>query len=101
MGAAVGTGAFAREGFYISLGRDFNLLVTGNELESDVTQPAADRFSFCGADRIVAYAEGHGQKIRGHVLVWHEQLPAYIAAVTWTGDTLLAAMRSHILAVTG
>ena len=89
LGAAVGTEVFAREGFYIALARDFTLLVPGKEWKwmSPNLRRIASRF----ARRIVAYAEGQGQKIRGHVLVWHEQLPAYIAAVTWTGDTLLAA----------
>lgn len=96
IGASVNPKEFYDESAYNTLGREFNVIVPGNPMKWDATEPEPGRFTFCEADQIVNYAEAHNQKIRGHVLVWHSQLPNWVANGTWTRDTLLAAMRSHI-----
>lgn len=101
IGASVNPESFFKESAYNSLGREFNIIVPGNPMKWDATEPQAGRFTFCQADMVVNYAEAHNQKIRGHVLVWHSQLPSWVANGTWTRETLLAAMRSHILGVAG
>jgi len=101
MGTTFSGSALNNESSYNAIGREFNAVTPGNDLKWESTEPERGRFTFCAADRLLEYADAAGQKMRGHVLVWHEQLPGYMKNGTWTRETLLAAMRSHILAVAG
>ena len=50
---------------------------------------------------IVAFAERHDMQIRGHVLVWHQQLPSWLTEGNWTGDELMDILQEHIATVVG
>ena len=45
-----------------------------------VVEPTQGTFDWSGADRLVAFAEQHGQLVRGHTLLWHNQLPDWLTA---------------------
>ena len=51
---------------------------------------------FSAADRLVAHARAHRQIVRGHTLVWHSQLPAWLTSGTFTDDELEAILHKHI-----
>ncbi|MEJ7787940.1 MAG: endo-1,4-beta-xylanase, partial [Solirubrobacteraceae bacterium] len=74
--------------------RLFGSVTPENEMKWEVTEPKPGRFTFEAANRIVDFARGHGQRVRGHALVWHQQLPPWV-----TGS--LAEMRRHIEEVAG
>ena len=57
-------------------------------------------YSFKAADAIAEYARGNGLKLRGHSLVWHEQLPAGFAAAV-TAHNAEAVMTTHIAVMAG
>ena len=46
-------------------------LVCENEMKWPALRPDAATFDFSRSDAIVALAEGHGMKMRGHTLLWH------------------------------
>jgi endo-1,4-beta-xylanase len=48
---------------------------------------------------VVAFAEQHDARVRGHNLVWHSQLPSWVSALP--ADQVQAAMESHIKAEAG
>jgi endo-1,4-beta-xylanase len=96
IGASVATGRLESATAYETLGREFNMVVAGNAMKWDATEPARGVFNFCEADRLVEFAEANGQQVRGHVLVWGLQLPGWVTNGTWTRETLLEAMRAHI-----
>jgi len=56
--------------------REFDILTTENALKFERVHPERYFYSFMEADRIIAFAEANGMKVRGHTLVWHHQLPA-------------------------
>jgi endo-1,4-beta-xylanase len=60
-----------------------------------VVHPSLDRWCFEPADAVVAFAESRGMRIRGHALVWHEQLPGWVGACP-TPAALHAALADHI-----
>ena len=47
----------------------------------DATEPQQGRFTFATGDAITDFARAHGQSVRGHTLVWHSQLPGWVAAL--------------------
>jgi endo-1,4-beta-xylanase len=56
--------------------------------------PAWGRYDFAKADRIVSFAAHHGIAVRGHVLVWHRQVPGWVHRLS-PGE-LRAVLASHI-----
>jgi endo-1,4-beta-xylanase len=100
LGVAVGTAFYNNESGYISvLGKEFNAVVCENEMKAQNTQPSKGAFSFSTADKLVAYAEKNGMKVRGHCFVWHNQNPGWLSGGSWSRETLLAAMKAHITGV--
>jgi len=51
-----------------------------NELKWETVEPEHGQFDFSAGDRIVAWAAKHGLAVRGHTLVWHNQLPDGVKA---------------------
>jgi endo-1,4-beta-xylanase len=56
----------------------FSVLTPGNEMKWQVVEPQQGNFNWTGADNLVNFAEEHGQRVRGHTLVWHNQLPNWL-----------------------
>jgi endo-1,4-beta-xylanase len=79
-----------------TIGREFNQIVAGNALKFDTTHPAAGRYNFCPGDQVVRFAEANHMRVRGHVLLWHNQLPAWVTNGTFTPAQAAALMKEHI-----
>ncbi len=60
------------------LARHFNSITTEDAMKWEHIQPAASSFNFGPADALVNYAVANGMQIRGHTLVWHNQVPAWV-----------------------
>ncbi|WP_267965278.1 endo-1,4-beta-xylanase, partial [Streptomyces sp. NRRL F-5123] len=60
----------------------------------DTTEPSRGNFNFGPADQIVNHAQAHGQRMRGHTLVWHNQLPSWVSSLS--ASDLQTAMDNHI-----
>lgn len=85
------TGAYAD-----TAAAQFDSVTPGNEMKWGSVEPVRGQFSWTGADRIVDFAEAHGQEVRGHTLVWHSQLPSWVSNGTWTPDALRTVMTDHV-----
>lgn len=83
------------------VGEQFDLVEPENAMKWDAIHPATDRYDFTGGDAIVAFAEAHGQTVRGHTLVWYLQNPAWLTALTPTRAEAIALLRDHISTVVG
>ena len=83
--------------------RQFNAISPENLLKWESVQPAADRYSFEPADRYVEFGRSHGMFVVGHVLLWHQQTPAWVfageAGAKVTREALLARLKEHIQTV--
>jgi len=83
------------------LGSEFSSITPGNSMKWDTTEPTQGGFNFSNGDAVVAFAKAHGQMVRAHTLVWHNQLPSWVANGSWTADTLNAALKNHITTEVG
>jgi endo-1,4-beta-xylanase len=74
-------------------------------MKPDFTQPAEGRFTFTEGDHFVEMTEKSGAAPVGHVLVWHEQTPAWFFkgpdSQPLNRDLALDRMRRHISTVVG
>src|SRR3984957_16761093 len=57
-------------------------------------------YDFAAADKLVAFCSSAQIKVRGHTLVWHDALPAWVAPQL-TAGTGQAVMSAHIRTVAG
>jgi endo-1,4-beta-xylanase len=72
----------------------FNMVTPGNAMKWETTEPSPGVFNFGPGDQVVAFARQNGDRVRGHTLVWHSQLPAWVSALP--PDQVRPAMRNHI-----
>ncbi|MBT9332716.1 endo-1,4-beta-xylanase [Acidipila sp. 4G-K13] len=77
-----------------------NLLVPENAMKWKALRPAPDKFDFRGGDAILAFAQAHRQRVRGHNLCWHEALPDWFAA-TVNKSNAREILERHIQTVAG
>ena len=94
-GTAVAAGRLGDSTYSGILDREFNMITPENEMKWDTTEPSRGNFNFGPADQIVAHAAAHGQRMRGHTLVWHSQLPNWVSSIT-DANTLRSVMDNHI-----
>lgn len=77
----------------------FSSVTAENEMKWYALEPERGTFEWGPADDIVERARDAGQKVRGHTLVWHAQLPDWVRELS--ADELRQATREHIHAVIG
>jgi endo-1,4-beta-xylanase len=75
-------------------GAQFDMVTPGNEMKWDTTEPSQGSFNFGPGDAIVSWAKSHGDRVRGHNLVWHSQLPGWVSGLS--GTAAQNAMVNHI-----
>jgi endo-1,4-beta-xylanase len=79
-GCAVNANLFREdEVFRKLLVEQYNILVPENCMKWNMLRPTAETYNFADADSLVAFAETHKMKMRGHNFVWHEALPGWFA----------------------
>jgi endo-1,4-beta-xylanase len=100
-GCAVNANLFREdEGFRNLLAEQYNVVVPENCLKWNVLHPTAETYNFADADSLVAFAETHKMKVRGHNFVWHEALPGWFAG-TVNKDNAKKILVDHIHTVGG
>jgi endo-1,4-beta-xylanase len=77
-----------------------SIVVAENAMKWGPLRPTIDTYNFTDADALVAFAEQHGMKVRGHNLCWHRQLPTWFAAQASTANAR-GLLTDHIQKVAG
>lgn len=97
IGAAVAIDPLRNEPVYRQiLAREFNSLTAENVMKFSFVHPERDRYDFTDADTLVTFAEDNNMKVRGHTLVWHQQLPQWLTEGKFTREQLIQILRDHI-----
>jgi endo-1,4-beta-xylanase len=84
------------------ISRHFNSITADNDMKWSNLQPTEGNFNFARADKIVAFAEANGMKVRGHCLCWHNQVPSWIfkdGQATASRELVMQRLRTHITTV--
>jgi endo-1,4-beta-xylanase len=102
-GAAVQGGLLATDADYATaFQREVAMLVPEWEGKWGALQPLEGQFDTAPLDSITAWAKANGRLVRGHALIWHQNLPAWAAEALAAGrDRALAVMQAHIRMVLG
>jgi endo-1,4-beta-xylanase len=88
LGAAISRQYLNTENIHYKLLRHFDAYVFGNEMKQDALEPSEDKFNFEAGDALVEYTRKNNKKMRGHTLVWHQQVPSWL--FQGSGDNGLA-----------
>lgn len=82
-----------------TLAREFNMLTAENALKWGAIRPTRERFNFAPGDRLVAFAQQHRMKVRGHCLAWSEYNPRWLEKGSFTPEQMSALLSEHITKV--
>ena len=87
------------------LASQFSVVTPENEMKWQVVEPTQGSFDWSGADRLVNFAEQNGQLVRGHTLLWHNQLPNWLTTGVSNGTIsntqLMDLLEAHIFTEVG
>jgi len=83
--------------------QEFNSLTPENAMKMGPIHPEENRYYWRDADSIVAFAQAHGLRVRGHNLCWHQQTPAWLFKDSLgnqvSKEVLLGRLKDHITTV--
>jgi len=112
MGAAVDSPCLWQDPYAATLAREYSVLEPANEMKFDSIHPKPESYDFVGPDALVAFAQTHSMKVRGHTLLWHRSIPDWISvtgwmhaqegpSAPWTPEALNKVLAEHIATVVG
>ena len=103
MGAAADAGYLSEPLYSSTLAAQYSQLEPENEMKFGPIHPEPTTYDYAAADALVAFAQAHAMRVRGHNLVWQEQLPGWIThrLLPWTPADLNRVLASHIANVVG
>jgi endo-1,4-beta-xylanase len=90
-GAALATRHLGDPDFPDVFAEECGLLVPEYEAKWAQVQPEPGRFNFAPMDRLTAYARERHLLARGHTLLWHRSLPA------WLGEAVLPSNAARLI----
>jgi endo-1,4-beta-xylanase len=97
VGTAVDMSALDSDDVYRQhVATEFSIVTPENVMKWQLIEPERGQLDFAAADELVDFARAHGQKVHGHTLVWHNQLPNWLTSGTFTPDELRQILRQHI-----
>lgn len=99
VGAAVRPSLFSEGAYSATLAREFNMVEPEDALKWWVVRRNADTFDFRQGDEIVAFAQAHGMRVRGHCLVWDHNNPEWLAQGHFATDQMSQLLEQHIIRI--
>ena len=99
VGTAIQSGLLRIPEYNTVLARHFNYVTAEYEMKMNVIGQSRESNNFSAGDAIVGYALSNGMRVKGHALVWHGAVPAWVDALS-PGD-LRIAFQNYIQDVAG
>ena len=97
IGTAVDTDVLAADAAYRQTIIDqFSTVTPENVMKWQLVEPVQGQFDYAAADGLVRFAQRNHDKVRGHTLVWHNQLPNWLTGGSFTNEQLRDLLHKHI-----
>ena len=74
----------------------FNSVTPENSFKPSYLHPAPGRYEWEEADTLAAYCRAHHQRLHGHTLIWHQQLPRWMQEFAGSPAEWEQLFRDHI-----
>lgn len=71
----------------------FSVVTAENAMKWDAIEPSQGTYNWKAADDLVTFAQHNGQAVRGHTLMWHNQIPGWLTAGVADGSITDAQLR--------
>jgi endo-1,4-beta-xylanase len=102
IGVAVNTDLLAGEGKYRNIvDTQYSSVTAENVMKWEALEPAPGVYDWSAAEALVANAQANDQVVRGHTLVWHNQLPTWLTTGDHSAEELRAILEDHVRTVAG
>ncbi|WP_063734330.1 endo-1,4-beta-xylanase [Streptomyces sp. RTd22] len=96
VGTAVNDGRLG-DGTYANIAKsEFSSVTAENAMKWGSVEPNRGQFNWAAADRLVSFAQANRQKVYGHTLVWHSQMPNWLANGSFSNAELRTIMTGHV-----
>lgn len=82
-------------------GKEYNMVTPDFEMKFRPIHPSKNKYDFSGADKIVQFAEKNKQLIRGHTLVWSNEIPNWVTDGHFSKSEMKEILKNHIKTVVG
>ncbi|WP_239159257.1 endo-1,4-beta-xylanase [Winogradskya humida] len=76
------------------LAGQFTTVTAENAMKWEVVEPSRGVNDFAAADRLVTFAAAHRQLVRGHTLLWHNQIPGWLTSGVTDGSISRSELRT-------
>ncbi len=99
VGTAVRPSLFSEAAYSQTLSREFNMVEPEDAMKWWTVRQSKDAFDFREGDEVIRFAQAHGQKVRGHCLVWDHNNPPWLASGHFTSEEMSKLLHEHIATV--
>jgi endo-1,4-beta-xylanase len=76
-----------------TVSKEFSTVTAENVMKWESLEPTRGTYNWGPADELIAFAKRNNQRVRGHVLVWQNQLPAWLTTGVNDGTISTAELR--------
>jgi len=102
IGTAVNMDKLNVDGQYTGIvANQFSTVTPENVMKWDTIEPSQGTDNYAPADQLVSFAQQHGQLVRGHTLLWHNQIPSWLTTGVSNGTIsntqLRTILKQHII----
>ncbi len=105
IGTAVSPAGLADPEYRELIADQFSSVTAENEMKWETLEPVRGQYNWGPADRLVEFAKQNHQLVRGHVLLWQNQLPAWLTQGVADGsidkDELREILKQHVYNTVG
>jgi endo-1,4-beta-xylanase len=93
IGSAIDPSKLSNDAYEQIAAGQFSTVTPENQMKWQVVEPTRGTYDWSQADQLVAFANEHGQLVRGHTLVWHNQLPDWLTSGVGNGTISNAQLK--------
>lgn len=105
IGTAIDVDALADAEYAAIAARQFSTVTAENVMKWEALEPTRGTYNWGPADEFMDFAAANHQRVRGHVLVWQNQLPSWLTQGVADGSIsqteLREILKNHIQTVVG